>query len=440
LRRIFTAAVALAVATALALAAFAAAKPKPKPKPKKGHPAATVVSGVLTGLPPGFSTYLLSNSCDDKVVSTETGATYDMPDDFDNNQLVRGPHGAVWLVNNHELTKPVPGDFQGDATKCFVPEQQTADDGDSDGWGSVSRLTLSKDGLSVTKRELITTGIHNLCAGTLTPWKTFLTNEEFPFVADPGQRSGWVWEINPRTGAQKRLTGMGRYSHEQEARVGKAWILTDDRGNAQYMYKFVPDRERDLSTGKLYGLVFDRATRTGHWVGPLNPLNPEADMAARVGPPTAANSFVKHEGIVAAGGESVIFSESGAGADPGRVWMLTGVNKQTVSGSVLVEGDFARMSRPDNLLRTKYGLFIFEDNGSALGNGQTGGVNDIWLLTRKHGLRLFAHVAAGGEGTGPVLRSDRKLLYMSIQDQPLAGFRGESRVIAVRGDFKGLDR
>ena len=217
MRRIFMAAVALAVTTALALAAFATAKPKPKPKPKKGHPAPTVASGALTGLPPGFSTYLLSNSCDDRVVSTESGATYDMPDDFDNNQLVRGPHGAVWLVNNHELTKPVPGDFQGDATKCFVPEQARHRRRRRDGWGSVSRLTLSKDGTPVTKRELITTGLHNLCAGALTPWKTFLTNEEFPFVADPGQRSGWVWEIEPATGAQKRATGMGRYSHEQEA-------------------------------------------------------------------------------------------------------------------------------------------------------------------------------------------------------------------------------
>jgi secreted PhoX family phosphatase len=52
-----------------------------------------------------------------------------------------------------------------------------------------------------------------------TPWKTYLTNEEFPFINDPDLRSGWVWEIDPATGAQTRLTGMGRFSHEQEARV-----------------------------------------------------------------------------------------------------------------------------------------------------------------------------------------------------------------------------
>jgi len=61
---------------------------------------------------------------------------------------------------------------------------------------------------------------------------------------------------------------MGRFSHEQEARVGENWYLTNDRGNYQYLYKFVPDQAKDLTTGRLYGLVFDRATNTGHWVGP----------------------------------------------------------------------------------------------------------------------------------------------------------------------------
>lgn len=440
LRRIFSIVVALALVSALAVAALATAKPKP-PKHKKTPPAQ--VAGVLSELPVGYTVHLLSNSCDDTAISTETGAPVQMPDDFDNNQLVRGPKGRLWLVNNHELTKPVAGDFQGDASKCAVPEQQTADDGDSNGWGSVSRLTLGKDGLTVTNRELIATGLHDLCAGTLTPWKTFLTNEEFPFVSDPDKRSGWVWEVNPRTGEQKRATGMGRFSHEQEARVGKAWIETDDRGNAQYLYRFVPDRARDLSHGKLYALSFDRTTKTGHWVllndvSGFNPADAEAAAATKLGAPTAANTFVKAEGMIPAhGGNAVIFSESGSGADPGRVWLLKSVNKETVKGTVLVEGNFSEVSRPDNLLLNKAGdLFILEDNGSALANPATGGVNDIWVLTRKHGLVLFGHVVGGGEGTGPILSHDQRTLYLSIQDQELTGYEGESRVIAVRANFK----
>ena len=428
-----------AVAITFGLAGVAAGGNGHGHGPGKDHkaPGAPVADpGGVIDLPPGSSSDVLARDCVDSVTSTESGATFKMPGDFDANITVPGKGGTVQLLSAHELTKPVPGDFQGDAGKCFVPEQATADDGDSDGSASVSRLTLGKDGTTVTKRELITTGLHDLCAGAKTPWGSFLVNEEFPFIADPQKRSGWVWEIDPDTGAQKRATGMGRMSHEQEALSRGAWYLTDDRGNYQYLYKFVPDKRRDLSTGKLYGLKFDRSTNTGEWVGPLDPMDPEGDMVKKVGPPTAANSFSKHEGIVKAKrGNGVVFSESASGSDPGRVWQLTD-RKSGVRGTVLAEGDFSKMSRPDNLRYDREGnLLIFEDNGSALDtNPATGGNNEVYVLpkgqTGAENLRKFATVRGGGEGTGPWFSRNGKLLYLSIQDQQqLDG--SDSRVIAI---------
>jgi uncharacterized protein len=400
------------------------------PGPPQPDPAAVI------DLPAGYSYDVLARDCVDQVTSTESGATFGMPADFDANIAVRGKGGTVQLLSAHELTKPVAGDFQGDAGKCHVDEQAKSDDGDSDGWASVSRLTLAKDGTTVTKRELITTGLHDLCAGAKTPWGTFLVNEEFPFVNDPQSRSGWVWEIDPETGAEKRATGMGRLSHEQEALSRGAWYITDDRGNQQFLYKFVPDKRRDLSKGKLYGLKFDRAAKTGEWVGPLDPMRPEADMAARVGPPTAANSFNKHEGIVKAKrGNGVVFSESASGSDPGRVWHLSD-RKSGVKGTVLAEGDFSKMSRPDNLRYDRSGnLFIFEDNGSALDtNPATGGNNEVYVLPKgtkgSENLRKFATIRGGGEGTGPWFSKHGKLLYLSIQDQAQPD-GSESRVLAI---------
>jgi Bacterial protein of unknown function (DUF839) len=415
--------VATALAFGVVVALFASgALAKKKPKPVN-QPA-----GLIT-LPAGYGYTVLSTACTDAVRSTESGGTFPMPEDFDNNQLVKRNDGGWWLINNHELTQPRPGDFQGDVGKCHVDEQSPGD-GDSDGWGSVSRLALAKDGVTVTQRELTTTGLHNLCAGLLTPWKSFLTNEEFPFIADPEQRSGWIWEIDPATGAQHRATGMGRFSHEQEARVGNVFIETDDRGNYQYLYKYAPNKARDLEHGKLYGLVFDRATNTGHWVGPLNPLNPEADMISRAGPPTPANSFGKAEGMIKADtGNAVVFSESASGSDPGRVWKLTHVRNATVHGQVLAEGDLARMSRPDNLRYNRHGdLFILEDNGSALGNPATGGVNEIWILPKKQvGSQNLVHFASTkDEPTGPIFSHDNRFLYLSLQGTP-------SRVLAIQG-------
>ena len=432
----------LALAVAIPVGTAAADPPPGKGDKGKGHgkplqqssPPVADPGGVID-LPAGYRYSVLARDCVDQVKSTESGATVPMPADFDANVAVPGPNGRVWLLSAHELTKPVAGDFQGDLGKCATEEQAKTDDGDSDGWGSVSRLTLARNGKTVENRELITTGLHDLCAGARTQWGTMLVNEEFPFIADPQSRSGWVWEIDPETGAQKRATGMGRLSHEQEAISRGQWYVTDDRGNFQYLYKFVPDKRRDLSKGKLYGLKFDRSTNTGEWVGPLDPMKPEADMASRVGPPTASNSFNKHEGIVKAKrGHGVVFSESASGSDPGRVWHLRD-GKHGVRGTVLVEGDFAKLSRPDNIRYDRRGnLLILEDNGSALANPATGGNNPAWVLpkgrTGAAALRHFATIRGGGEGTGPWFSTNGKILYLSIQDQEQPD-GSDSRVLAI---------
>jgi secreted PhoX family phosphatase len=414
---------AVAVATVLMASATAVADP----------PGPVGTGDPIINLAGGFTYTVISTACTDTVTSTESGLTFPMPEDFDGNVAFTAGD-ETWLLSNHELTEPRPGDFQGDAGKCAVPEQTPGDD-DSDGTASISRIVLAKDGVTVLRRDLITTGIHDTCSIAQTPWKTYLTNEEFPFINDPDLRSGWVWEIDPATGAQTRLTGMGRFSHEQEARVGENWYLTNDRGNWQYLYKFVPDRANDLTTGSLYGLVFDRATNTGHWVGPLDPFTPEADMAARVGPPSPANSFEKAEGILnAPGGNAVVLSESGALPNPGNIWKLTDLSQETVHGKILVAGDFARMARPDNIRFTDAGdLFIMEDHGSAdFAQPGTGGANQVWVLPRgKSGaenLKLFAALPNRFEPTGPWFSNDNRILYLSVQADP--PFR--SRVIAIQ--------
>ena len=173
----------------------------------------------------------------------------------------------------------------------------------------------------------------------------------------------------------------------------------------------------------------------GTWVGPLNPLDPDADMRAR-GVPPAIWGFTKAEGIVGThadgrGGKAVYFTESGAGADPGRVWKLEVGNKNFVKGHVVVEGDFARLGRPDNLRFSPGGdLFIMEDHSASdFARGATGNVNQIWVLPHhKEGssnLVLFGQTA--DEPTGPWFSDNGKLLYLSIQADPPR----VSRVIAI---------
>lgn len=403
-------------------------------------------AGILA-LPAGFSYTTLADPCLTMETSTESGLTFPMPEDPDGKALFHAPGGETWLLVQHELTQPRTGDFQGDAGKCFVPEQ-TPGDTDSDGYGSISRLTLAKDGVTVTKAEIITTGLHDNCASGVTPWNTYLTNEEFPFIVDPPKPpdnekgSGWVWEIDPATGSQMKLTGMGWFSHEQETYASGNWFLTDDRGDARFIYKFVPDRHRDLTTGSLYGLVFNKATGTGTWVGPLNYKDPDADMRSRGYQPSMWG-FFKAEGMVATGssttlgGNAIVFSESGAGADPGRIWMLSHLGGDVVFGHVVVQGNFAQLGRPDNLRFNDAGdLFIMEDHSTSdFARGPTGNVNQIWFLPRNHegaeNLILFG--STPDEPTGPWFSFDNKLMYLSIQADPPR----HSKVIAIRapGNF-----
>jgi secreted PhoX family phosphatase len=432
-RRTPAAAVAVAATAMLATAAWAGSSPSYS-TPGTGDP--------VINLPNGYSYTVLATGCTDQVTSTESGDTFAMPDDRDGNALVPAPGGNYWLIGNHELTQPRPGDWQGDQADCHVDEQATADDGDSDAWGAVSRITLAHDGVTVLDREVITTGLHNLCASAVTPWGTVLVSEEFPYPRralenDPQKRSGWVWEIDPATGEQTKLTGMGFMSHEQVAFAAGAWYETDDQGDWRFIYRFDPDRSSDLTTGKLYGLKFDRSTGTGEWIGPLDPMDPHADMVSR-GIDPMVWGFQKAEGIVSDHDlGSVVFTESGSGSNNGNVWRLTHLKKDTARGEVIVTaGDGSTLAHPDNLRPSPSGdLFIYED-------GHPGG-DHIWVLpkgeTGVDNLLLFANVNPALEPTGPWFSSDGKTLYMSLQGGPEvpAGTPPTtySHVIAIQGDF-----
>lgn len=425
----------LALVLAVPGAGVAGAPAGPRPDP----------AGILD-LPRGFSYNVLATGGQTPVVSTESGQTFPMPEDPDANVLTPAIGGGWWLTTAHELTEPRPGDFQGDAGKAAVDEQAVADDGDSDGWGSVTRLRLSPNGRRVLEADVITTGLHNLCAGDLTPWGTMLVNEEFPFRDDPERRSGWAWEVDPVTGHATRLTGMGRFSHEQQALGGDgAWYLTDDRGDFRFLYRFVPNSRFNLVNGRLYGLAFDRTSGHGTWVGPLDYNDPHADMVARGYDPAVAG-FDKIEGIIAGPHRrSLYMSESGATGKPGAVWRFTQLSDQGLDGRIVLEGDFAALSHPDNLRFTPGGdLLVLEDNGSDLGRQPaTGGRNQVWLFPRgrAHGGRVFAVVQAtsggdeepvGGEPTGPWFHPNGRIMYLSIQADP-------SYILAIKGPWtKGI--
>jgi secreted PhoX family phosphatase len=203
----------------------------------------------------------------------------------------------LWV--NHEYPNPlfVSGHIEGtDKTKEMVDKERYACGG--------SLVHIEKDGTKwqikkespfnrrisgeteipmITPRDIagskIATGTFANCAGGVTPWKSILTCEEnyhdfygereredrplvhgklewAKFYQNPPEHYGWVVEVNPKTGVAKKLTGLGRFSHECATCIrtkdGRVAVYSGDDKAGEFLYKFISDTKDSLDKGELF--------------------------------------------------------------------------------------------------------------------------------------------------------------------------------------------
>lgn len=207
-----------------------------------------------------------------------------------NDETVDGQRlGVPYAADGEPLTDGDDPDFN-----AFIPTDDAADEGYlftnwEDVPGMVSRLHLQQSrstGLwTVLERKNLDfrgiEGTWNNCFGTVTPWDTPLTSEEYEpdarawfheaqetyndqeeliesYLGRFGNayRYGYIVEIeHPRSDEPdpKKHYAMGRFSHEN------AVVMPDDRtvymsddGTGTVFFKFVADTPGDLSAGTLY--------------------------------------------------------------------------------------------------------------------------------------------------------------------------------------------
>jgi secreted PhoX family phosphatase len=286
-----------------------------------------------------------------------------------------------------------------------------------------------------------------------TPWGTILFAEErtassrqFPDPDFPAAKAGLVYELDPATLAVTVRPAIGSKAHEgmRFDRQGNLYGISETNPGA--LFKFVPDRRGDLSSGQPYALkvVSDPGDGTGEavWV-PLDRAAVQIDAdaeAARVG----ATGYFRPEDVE-------ISTSTGNSRGQVLYVAVTG-NSSTVRGRVLAiqlrndgtafvsnyvkvgENVSSEFLMPDNLALDHTGrLFIAEDPGSA---GSTGQGDDIWVATpgadQQHAASVsrFASLTdCAAEPTGLYFEKSNGSLFVNIQHR---GGDGLDKTLAVR--------
>lgn len=251
-------------------------------------------------------------------------------------------------------------------------------------------------------------GIYRPCAGGATLWDSWLANEELRSnaVSTTGRRHGYVFEVpvNPGDANPNPIVGMGRMAHEASAIDPDTgyWYLTEDQGNANTLYRFMPSNvDGGLNSlhagGQLQGLrvrnVMNADLRSPtlcqefdtEWVDIANPDLDGATLSSVVGSVSASGPYLQAyangaaifgatEGCWVADGK-VFFTDKQVTSNPrrcGRVWSLdlaTGVLK-----AIFVGDDITVGNSPDNICVSPRGGLLFCEDGSSSGlnaQGQT---------------------------------------------------------------------
>ncbi len=253
-------------------------------------------------------------------------------------------------------------------------------------------------------------GIYRPCAGGASTWGSWLSNEEIRSnnVSSTGKKHGYVFEIPADTslGAANvnPIVGMGRFAHEASAidPATGAWYLTEDQGNANTLYRFLPNNvQGGLNSlhagGRLQGLkvrgVMNADLRFPmlcqeygcEWVDIDHPDLDGSSLAVAVpgvaplvsasGPYVQAYArgaavFGANEGCWVAHGvvfftdKQVVSAGASTPARAGRIWALD-LSTMTLK-AIFVSNDIQVGNSPDNVcISPRGGVLFCEDGGNS---------------------------------------------------------------------------
>lgn len=306
------------------------------------------------------------------------------------------------------------------------------------------------------------------CSGGLTPWNTILTCEEnyqhYYGEYDRKQKKvienpkailwnrlnpldprhyGWVVEFDPETKKSKKLTGIGRFSHECAKTVvnkdGYPVVYSGDDADNECLYKFVSKNKNNLDEGELFVASLEK----NQWLS-LD-INKNQKLKETFKDQIEVLTFCR-EAAELVGGTPLARPED-IEIDPINGHVLVALtnnkSKNNYHGSILkikepannyastqfehetflTGGKKSAMSCPDNMAFDRNGnLWITSDMpGNELDNGPLKGFgnNGLFVVPRSGPdagkVIQVASAPNDAELTGPCFSPDYKTLFLSVQ-------------------------
>ena len=198
---------------------------------------------------------------------------------------------------------------------------------------------------------------------------------------------------------------MGRYSHESaEVMPDQRTVYLTEDYDPGFFWKFVADRPRDLSTGKLYAYQREKAA----WIAIKDVVN-----AHRAAERAGATKFVRLEDVKRGPDGALYVAETGHFKWNDKFGRVLKLDPKTNRMTTFAEGDGTWLAQPDNLVFDGQGrLLVCEDQYPE--NVDQFGPNEL-LRREPDGswTRLLA-TAKGSEPSGPSFTPDMRQLYMSV--------------------------
>lgn len=277
------------------------------------------------------------------------------------------------------------------------------------------------------------------CSGTVTPWGTVISCEEFAYVPgnlidlnfDGYNDVGWNVEINPAT---KTVIGkhwaMGNMAHENVTiHTNERTVYQGADSNPGYLYKFVANSAQDLSSGNLYVYVGAKSG-VGSWTQINNTTQDDRNKTIELSTTAGATVFNGIEDVEIGPDGMVYFAVKGEGT----VYRFSDSDPlETAASTVTMEtfvGGGASYDINDGSSTTSVAWGNGNDNLAFDGDGnlwafQDSGSSYIWVVKNGHtqlspDVEIFGITPTDAEPTGITFTPDYKYMFMSIQ-HPNAG-------------------